>query len=296
MKNPALANSLLPQYQNSDAFMERMLVAFHTSETPIKRSTRTGGINQIDDEELSAEAFDYFVRTKDKMRSEFFAELVEKLGKSCAKDFCETIAIEWYDGKAKRNSGRPQRLKRSVYEHLCVVSGGSCDTLAQKPFELAETEPLISSKAVEDVLLLNDQFLAKYIYEWMGEHANCLFLSRDEVYLRRGLSLEKLLEVDEGYKEWDFVNSYSIAISAPEKFAQMVAGKKPAIVNGDLDLFRGRILFFAPFIPDMDLGQLEFGIIPSMKPLPVHYQGIHGEAGIHEYLLDPPPYLSGPTF
>jgi hypothetical protein len=90
------------------------------------------------------------------------------------------------------------------------------------------------------------------------------------------------------YREWDFINSYSIAFSAPEKFSQMMNGRKPAILNGDLAIFDGRMLFFSPFIPGMDVGQLEFGIIPSEKALPIHSQGIHG--GILEYIIDPAPF------
>lgn len=68
----------------------------------------------------------------------------------------------------------------------------------------------------------------------------------------------------------------------------MTSGSVAAIVNGDLGLFAERILFFSPFIPGMEVGQLEFGVIPSEEALPIRRQGCYG--GIVEYILDPAPF------
>lgn len=247
------------------------------------------GTNQVDQNELVADALGYFDTQKYRMRSEFSSEMKAKLGKQLADEFFDILASEWYDGKSKRNTGRSQRLKRSVYDYLRETTNVCRGDWVLRPFDLDDVEPLISSAAVNDILDLNDQFLTQYIYEWMQQHPEGLFLSRNEVYLRRGLAVDELPMVEGGYKEWDFLNSYSIAISAPEKFAQASVRKKPVIINGDLDLFRRRVLFFSPFIPDMDGGQLEFGIIPSKAPLRIQYQGEYGKAGIHEYLLEPQP-------
>jgi hypothetical protein len=108
-------------------------------------------------------------------------------------------------------------------------------------------------------------------------------MSDDDIFFRRGLSLQAPLDRHEPYREWDFINSYSIALSAPEKFAQMQDGRVAALVSGDWGLFLGRVLFFSPFVPNMDLGQLEAGVIPSERPLPIKFQGNHG--GILEYIL-----------
>lgn len=292
-KSAAVETSLLPQYQGSEEFMERFLEAAHASGSPIERSKNfSGAIKLVDGQELDADAFMFFEENKDRMRDEFFGELAEKIGELQAKEFCETVALEWYDGKRKRESGRPHRLKRSVYEYLTKMLGRPSADLTQRPFDLMNVEPLISVNAVASILTLNGFFLEKYVHDWMRQHPNYLFRDSSDNYLRRGLSLENLLDVDAGYKEWDYVNSYSIAISAPEKFAQMNVGKIPVIVNGELDVFRDRVLFFSPFIRGMELGQLEFGIIPADRPLPILYQGEHGDTGVHEYLLDPPAYLT----
>ncbi|KQO89179.1 hypothetical protein ASF36_23745 [Methylobacterium sp. Leaf90] len=85
------------------------------------------------------------------------------------------------------------------------------------------------------------------------------------------------------YKEWDYINSYSLAFSAPEKFAQMQAGRTPAIINGDFHKFDGRVLFFSPFIRGMVVGQLEVGVIPSANDEFLADQGLHGE--MLEYII-----------
>lgn len=93
------------------------------------------------------------------------------------------------------------------------------------------------------------------------------------------------------YREWDYLNSYSLAVSVSEKFSlpskQKVGTTSDVrtLVSGDWRLFQDRVLFFSPFIPTMAPCQLEFGVIPSGKSLPIHSQGLH--AGVHEYLLDP---------
>jgi hypothetical protein len=108
-------------------------------------------------------------------------------------------------------------------------------------------------------------------------------ISSDDIFLRRGLSLAAPLDEKIPYREWDYINSYSIAFSAPEKFAQMQTSRIAAMVNGDLGLFQGRILFFSPFIPKMAVGQLEAGVIPGERPEQIKAQGAHG--GILEYIL-----------
>jgi hypothetical protein len=146
----------------------------------------------------------------------------------------------------------------------------------------------LGAQDVARVLQLNHELLHKHLEAWKAVHLNADRLSSDDIFLRRGLGLERPFEDDDVYREMDFINSYSLAFSSPEKFAQMQQNKVPAIVNGDLALFEQRVLFFSPFVPGMAVGQLEFGIIPALKALPLKSQGKH--AGIHEYLLDPRPF------
>ncbi len=278
---------LLPQYQQSAAFMERFLIAAHEEGASIVRSPNSTKIKMVDGSELEADALSYFSDGIDEFRKEFSSELLERISCHELDLFCSVIAEEWFDGKRLRENGNPRRLKRSVYDYLSRVSG------ITKPAEfiqvresLSGVEPLISAEAVAAILTVNDQMIYRHVEAWKEQHPNANHLSSNDVFFRRGLALKAPLDTSEPYREWDFINSYSIAFSAPEQFSQMMKGRAPAVVNGDMALFEGRILFFSPFIPGMDVGQLEIGVIPAESPLSVHYQGEH--AGIMEYILDPP--------
>jgi hypothetical protein len=58
------------------------------------------------------------------------------------------------------------------------------------------------------------------------------------------LALQGPIDTSVPYKEWDFINAHSLAFSAPEQFAQMTRGDYPAIVNGNLNLYMQRTLYF----------------------------------------------------
>jgi hypothetical protein len=290
-RSPALETALLPQYQISETFMERFLVAIHEEGVPVTRSTNDGKIKLVDNSELVDDVLCYFSENTDHFRAQFAEDLKGKIGPYEFDLFCSTIATEWFDGKRLREEGNSQKLKRSVLEYISKVSGtASVENFVQVNNALDGITPLVAPETIAAILTVNDRLVSHHIEKWKEAHPRNNEFSNDDIYLRRGLALSSLLDTSEPYREWDFINSYSIALSAPEKFSQMALGKIPAMINGDLGLFRGRILFFSPFIPNMDVGQLEFGIIPSEKPLPIGYQGCH--AGIHEYLIDPPDYIN----
>ena len=290
VKYSAAATSLLPQYAASAAFMERFLVAAHTEGTPIARSPNGKGIKLVDGSELDADVLSYFTNNKDDFRSEFCEELKGRIGDEQLGIFCEVVARDWFDGMRLRREGRSRQLKRSVFDYLSMVASGTMtpSQFVKNQDPPMDVEPLITVEAVAAVLTVNDQMIYRHIEGWKRSHPNRDNLTSDDVFLRRGLALDRPLDSSNPYREWDFLNSYSIAFSAPEKFSQMMSGRTPAIVNGELSLFEGRVLFFSPFIPGMDVGQLEFGIIPRERPHPLLFQGIH--AGIHEYILDPAPF------
>lgn len=285
-----IMTSLLPQYQESAAIMERFLVAAHADGAPIERSLNNEKIKFVDGTELNADALNYFTKNKENFRAEFTEDLRGRLSHAEFQVFCEVVAKEWFDGKRLRQEGRSRRLKRSVYDYLCLITNSSpAPGQFVQSLELpTDVEPLITAEGIAAILTVNDQMIHRHVEQWKQIHPNYDTLSNGDVFLRRGLALDKEIDTNTPYREWDFINSYSIAFSAPEKFSQMTEGRKPAILNGDLAVFDGRMLFFSPFIPGMDVGQLEFGIIPSEKALPIHSQGIH--AGILEYIINPAPF------
>jgi hypothetical protein len=283
-----LETANLPQYQLSATFMERFLDAIHEEGKEIERAPNTRGIKLVDDTELNADYLDYFFENKRSMEKEFLHELREKLGNAKADLFCEIVSQDWYDGKGLRNGTRVLSLKLSVRDYLRAIVGDDLPNIVEN-HELSDSRPCLDKKEIAAILTMNDQMMVRHIEEWKKGHPNSDQMSDDNIFFRRGLSLKKPLDTNV-YREWSYINSYSIALSAPEKFSQMQAGFVCALVCGDLHLFDGRILFFSPFVPNMDVGQLEAGVIPADRPMPIKLQGKH--AGILEYILDRPEELS----
>jgi hypothetical protein len=277
----------LPQYTNSPAFMERFLVAIHESNAEIERSPNKKGIKLVDGSEMSADGYEYFLSNKKSMEEEFLGDLTEKIGEEKALLFCEVISTDWYDGRSLRNGTRVRAMKRSIRNYLLKELGGPAKVskVVQNTDAFDDVQPLLSEMEIAGILSVNQYAMHRHIEEWKARHPRKDELSTDDVFLRRGLSLEKQLRATKHYREWDFISSYSLAFSAPEQFSQMTQGNVPAIVNGNIDLFEQRTLFFSPFIPGMVLGQLEAGVIPARKPQKLCRQSNHG--GILEYIVEP---------
>lgn len=274
----------LPQYASSNDFMERFLDAIHVTGAEITRTPNTKGIKLVNGSELSADALSYFIDNKSTLENEFLQDLAVEIGPSKAQEFCQVIAQHWFDGRSKRESIPVLRLKAAIRAYLhCILPKGVAISDVVANHECPDTNPSLTKEEVAKVLRTNDCMIYKHIEEWLRRHTDSSMMARGDVFFRRGLSLPEPFTAGALYREWDFINSYSIAISAPEQFAQMQSANVPALVSADCDYFNGRILFFSPFVPEMPPGQLEVGVIPREKPDVLRHQGQHG--GIYEYLI-----------
>jgi len=269
--------------------MELFLDAIHYQDQPLRRSLNVPGLTKWADVfELVAEKFSYFVDQKEQLEREFLVELTERIGEAKAVEFCHTVAVDWFSGAKGRRGPSVGGLKAAVREYVgTLISPSTLESVVIRDQQDLPTATL-SARDVARILQLNHELLCKHIDAWKAVHPNADDLSSDDIFLRRGLGLDRAFEDHDVYRELDFINSYSLAFSSPEKFAQMQKDKVPAIVNGDLAVFEHRVLFFSPFVPGMKVGQFEFGIIPALNCLPLLSQGEH--AGIREYLLDPRPF------
>lgn len=283
----AAATASLPQYR-TPYMMERFLDAAHEEGREIERLPNTRGIKLVDGSEMVADALDYFDHNKNALECEFRSELSTKIGKGKTDLFCDVIATDWYDGKGLRNAPRVLSIKLSVRQYLEAISDGRDISSLVINDVAAGSPPILSKEEIVAILTVNDQMLTRHIEEWKARRSDWDQISDSDIFFKRGLSLNQAIDDSIPYREWDFINSYSLALSAPEKFSQMLQGGIPAIVSGDLSLFHGRILFFSPFVPGMIVGQLEAGVIPAEKSIKITSQGEHG--GILEYILGEGPY------
>jgi len=264
--------------------MERFLDAIHEEGREIERSqNELGTIKLVDDKEMSADFLDYFFDSKSDLENEFCNDLGNEIGKDNVQIFCDVIATDWYDGRKLRQGEKVHRLLISIRNYLQSLEPTVELQNVVERWELADLEPLFDIYQVKTILDINYQIMYRCLEDWKSKHPLTDEITNSEIFLRRGLSLKTDLNTDIPYREWSYINSYSIATSVSEKFAQMQQGHIPTLVNGDINLFDKRILFFSPFIPELQMGQLEAGVIPSHSPVLLKSQGIHG--GIHEYIM-----------
>lgn len=288
-RNRALKTALLPQYKASPTVMERFLVASHGEDRALERSANVPGTTKwADTNEIRADAYSYFDDNKRDLENEFLGDLTDCLGRLKAIEFCDVVAGDWFSGAAGQSGPRVSGLKAGIRDYISpLLRGKPLDSVVSHA-SASLPQPTFSAQEIAQILTVNDILMFRHIEEWKALHASVSSLSTDDIFLRRGLGLDKPLQVDLLYREFDFISSYSMAFTTTEKFSQMKRGKYPAMVSGDLALFNERILFFSPFVPGMQGGQLEVGVIPALTGLPLKDQESHG--GIHEYLLDPRPF------
>lgn len=280
----ALDASKLPQYCYSGEFMERFMEAIHFEDQPVSRSPNSRGVKIIDGSEIRADAFDFFFLNLEQVRERYFYDLSERLAdEEKAEQFCEVISKEWFDGKKKRHSSLMDGMRCAIRDYMSMIAPRADMSQAVHNHIPASGDEWLDSWDIARILTLNKEWMYSIIHAWLDQHPSSDRMGIDDVFFRRGLCLDKVPRTGDYFVEWDYLNSYSIALSAPEKFSQMVADKKPVIVNAEYNYFDSRVLFFSPLVKGMDVGQLEVGVIPKESPDQLMYQGEHG--GIHEVLL-----------
>lgn len=275
--------AFLPQYINSDLMIERFLNGIILKQGEVERAKNIKGqIKLIEESEVKCDNIEFFLNSKEKFENEFFDELSERITEEKAKLFYEIITQSWYDGRTKRNSQSVIELMASIQNYLIgyrkVNNANGIRVLYQIHSEI---RPNFEDYEIEEIISLNREMFDGYIHQWIKGHPFCN--NTEDLYCRRGVFLNNLFDSEE-YYEWSFINSYSIACTVTEKFAQMKEDGIPAIIHTNISNLRHRILFFSPFIKGMPARQFELGIIPHWWTQRIVYQGEHG--GIHEYLID----------
>lgn len=249
----------------------------------------------IEESEKTADSFAYFFENKRMLETEFLEDLCHRIGDAQAHNFVNVVSVNWH---FDHNSRPSQRLKASVRRYLQYLgeSAETVDRLVVSEYR-ALPKPSFSPLEIELILETTHQMLFKHIGEWNTCRPESWRHSRDTVFLRRGLALREPFPKGHLYREWDFINAYSLTVSVPEKFSlEDCTNAIPAIITADLDYLDQCILFFSPFILNMPTDQLEAGVIPGFAAEPLAFHGKH--RGIHEYYLaphEPPQALGGGT-
>lgn len=277
--------SLLPQYFNSSCMYERFLNATSDNEDEIDRSENVRGqVKLTDSDEIKYENLNYFIDKKSDLEDEFFEELTKQISEERASEFCKIISENWYDGRAQRNSEPVKKLFASIKNYLLEYRKVKSEDGIMVFNQIEDDyEPNFDDDEIETILSINRQMFDGHIHKWIEGHPKHLEMGSGDIYCRRGIFLENKIMTKE-FLEWNYINSYSLAFSVTEKFAQMSPNDTPAILNTNLANIRERTLFFSPFIKNMPIDQFELGIIPHWWTMRIIKQGTHG--GIEEYIID----------
>ena len=283
---PLHKTNILPQYHQSDCMHERFLNSDLIDEKVFRTVCVRGETKSLSTDEYLMDRLEYFTHNNAALQEEFYETLCSRLTKSSVDQFCSIIRDSWADGRSDRRSLPVQRLMKSVEnyivgyskvtnpEHIRVINGSFPTNI----------NPNFDDSEINEILAVNREMLDHYLPKWMEGRPKYSELSTNGVYVRRGLALKSDLQVGE-YKEWAFINSYSLAFSIGEQFSKIIPKNDvPVIVNLSFGEIRNRTLFFSPFIPGMNPKQLELGIIPHYYTLKIEYQAEIG--GIKEYLLE----------
>lgn len=282
----ATKTMLLPQYAHSGNVTERWLDAMHNNREISRRNSIPGTRKLVCEVELENDALNYFIKEKCVMEKEFYTDLCTAISKSSADWFIDTVANYWSDGRIKRDSKQVLELRESVRSHFNRVRSPLVSRkYLVRNWRSGGVKPKLDHEEISAIINLNDQMLYKHIHAWLETHESYDFISLNDIYIRRGLCLNKRMNGGSLYKEWDYINSYSFALTIPEQFSQAGTGYIRAIVSIEHAFFTNRVLFFSPFIPGLNASQLEVGVIPAIKKQRLISQRKHG--GIYEYLAHP---------
>lgn len=288
-KTNAFKISLLPQYIDSELMYDRFSDSTLDGVSEVERKRNTpGAMKEVDFGEISYLNLDFFDDHKNKIQEDFFTELSAKIGESRCDLFCNLICDYWMDGGAKRKSKEIEALRVSIKDYIMDFGFVSSPENIQVTDDVnQEILPSFYPEEIDEIIRVNREMMDGYFPEWLDGIEPKSELSMNDIYCRRGLSLDKELEVD--YHEKSYLSSYSLSISITEQFAKTYNKPHPAIISSKLSNFRSRILFFAPFLKGVDVEQYEVGVIPHWQTLKVISQGEYG--GISEYLLESEEYL-----
>lgn len=274
---------LQDQYGGSEEAAERVWTSIQDSSDPrsFKRARDSDEDIAVEQSELANDALDFFHKHRAEMVDEFVSDLRSSIGKQRQESLCELLVTDW---QTDRESTALRSLKASIRDYMAI------ETNARPP--QVNTEHLIRKYqasydciAIEKVMLATQLSLSKYIHRWLDTHPRGRTMGLHDVYFRRGIALSTELEHGSRLIEHDYLSSYSLSLSTAEKFAYSANGytPNPTLIHTDYSTVEPRVFFFSPFIPHMNIDQLELGVIPPLRDHRITRRATFGS--VHDYVV-----------
>lgn len=278
-----LRYSTLPQNLN-DPVVRNRLFEDSTGNARVERAEFSVGKKAMAADELSARAYEFFQDHHENWAAEFRDYVLSKdVPVEKLDAFVTSFAQSWVDGMARRQSSPEMRaIKASIRDYDLLCHPTHAGRFVIKSVD-DSVPPLLSPREMAVIFEANRGLLDSFMPDYIDHLGSDGPSSLDEIYVRRGVYMPNL---DSVRRELHYLSSYSLTLGPVEQFAQTWNSATretgtPVIFSAPMPAIQDRVVAFAPFIENMDIGQLEFVVAPPVEETPLRQDGMHG--GIREF-------------
>lgn len=278
-----LRHATLPQ-NLGDPFTRQRLLEDSSGVAPVERTAFATGSKVMGGNELIARDPEFFLDRQKNWSAEF-CDYVLGRGVHPAKldTYLVSFATSWVDGRTRRQDSREMlAIKASIrdFDLLCYPSQAGRFVINGVDQSIA---PLFTPEEMAAIFQANNGLLEAFLPDYLDHLGDEGPGSLDELYVRRGVYMPAQ---DVVRRELHYLSSYSLALGPVEQFAQTWTPATrgagiPSIFSAPLPAIQDRVVAFAPFIPNMDLSQLEFVVAPPVEEMALQHHGAFGD--IHEF-------------
>ncbi len=262
-----LSRSTLDKYIHNPFLKQRFIDDASSGQTDLSSEPGSKGFKEISELEYDHGIFEYFDHNRPEMESEFRDFFYEEIGKAKYASFVNTIANVWTLGHKGRKNSLVQSLIQSVYNFLSSRNLEPNDYILGD-FESGVHSPMFTNEEMIKLLLINAKLLEHYLTEYCYQVSSLeetTSFTKDDLWVHRGLFLDKEWGIGDQYTEKDFLNSYALSISISEKFSKIDQNKVPSIVSWNVDDIINQVIAFYAFTPGMTNVQTELVVMPRMQ-------------------------------
>ncbi|AOJ90927.1 hypothetical protein WS87_29675 [Burkholderia sp. MSMB0856] len=268
--------------------LQRLMDAAHGDGSHVQRALYAPGTKQLAPYEEQLGALKFFSDRQVEWSNWFIEKLIQAgIDRAKVEIFVDAIANEWIDGKKRRQTAESMlAIKASIKNHDAFFHKEEAGKYVRNR-DVGDAAPLFSEVEMAAIFEANSAMLEVCIGDYLEMYFGKREGSINTTYVRRGVYMTDAPASP--MVEHNYLNSYSLAITLPEVFAQTYspsnAGKgMPTIFSAPIPAIQSRVVAFAPFIRGMTLSQLEIVVAPPVEPFTLTSHGIHGEPiGIDEY-------------
>lgn len=285
--------SELLDYATSDAYLfdplpQQRLLQDMEGNAKVERTPNVKGTKALAADEVGVRRNDYFKLKQAEWSAEFHSRAISAgLDEDKIATFIRCFAEDWIKGKKRRQEGPDMlTIKASIRDHDRRYEKQNAGKYVLHGVP-EEVPALFTPEEMADIFQINCDLLEHYIPDYIAALHGKDSGSINTLYVRRGVNMPET--PGENRVELNYLSSYSFAITPAEQFAQTfdtrsTGARLPCMFSAPLPALQQRVVAFAPFISNMDLGQMELVVAPPIRATPLTHRGRYG--GIEEYSFD----------